>query len=316
MSISLLVPTRMRPDSLLRFYNTAMSQARDPYKIEVIAFRDEDDYSYNDLYSRPGLTIISGNGLNLAEMWNECAKVARGNILGLFGDDVVFRTRDWDVVVEHTFNQAFDKCLLVYGHDGSPMGEQIATHFFLHRNWMNTVGYFVPPYFSAGYVDTWWNDVAKELGRMRYIPILTEHLHHGYGKSENDETYRLGSQRVIDDDLDALYNSPEMVAKRQADVEKLRAYIRPPAISEPVVTEETTVYIAHKDWAEGELIHKSFKIQEIKSRFSTLSEYEQAQRYKRDLYMKSIQQKKDAKKKAAELAQAKAARRRGRGRRR
>jgi hypothetical protein len=47
--ISLLLPTRQRPEQLKRFYDSAMSLANKPYEVEVVVYIDKDDRSYNHL---------------------------------------------------------------------------------------------------------------------------------------------------------------------------------------------------------------------------------------------------------------------------
>ena len=49
-----------------------------------------------------------------------------------------------------------------------PRRKNFLTHGFLHRNWVETVGYFVPPYFSSDFNDTWLNEVADMIGRKIY----------------------------------------------------------------------------------------------------------------------------------------------------
>jgi hypothetical protein len=35
----------------------------------------------------------------------------------------------------------------------------------LHKNWINTLGYFLPPHFYHWYVDTWTRDLAIKINR-------------------------------------------------------------------------------------------------------------------------------------------------------
>ena len=97
------------------------------------------------------------------------------------------------------------------------------THGFIHRNWADTVGYFVPPYFVSDYNDTWLNDVSKELGRHCFVDILTEHMHPGAGKHVYDETHLERLERHRLHDVDTLYCN--MADKRHDDVLKLKMYI-------------------------------------------------------------------------------------------
>ena len=46
----------------------------------------------------------------------------------------------------------------------------------------------MPPYFCADYVDTWLDDVARKINRIKYLPnVITEHMHFSVNKSKYDE---------------------------------------------------------------------------------------------------------------------------------
>jgi len=186
--ISLLLPTRRRPNSLIRLYASAMMTADNPEDIEIIAYVDYDDNSYMGI-QLPRLDIIHGERLRIAEAWNKCWEGCNGEYLGLVGDDVIFKTKGWDTKVLEAFEQVEDKIAFVYGDDGSLQGKTFGTHGFIHQRWAVTVGYFVPPQFSANMVDRWLNEVAEALGRLRYIDISMEHLHHAFNKATFDQTY-------------------------------------------------------------------------------------------------------------------------------
>lgn len=199
-------------------YESALNTARYPGNVEVVVYTDEDDNSYDGL-NLFNMTLIKGPQLSISEAWNKCWESASGAMLGLFGDDVMFRTENWDETVTGALNEFDDHIMYVFGDDGSPTGKTFGTHGFIHQNWAKTVGYFVPPYFAANCVDTWLNDVAKALGRHRYIDHYWEHCHALMGKAEDDATYRLGRERA--GRPEALY--AQMGAERQIDVDKLRA---------------------------------------------------------------------------------------------
>jgi hypothetical protein len=99
------------------------------------------------------------------------------------------------------------------------------------RKWCDTLGYFTPGVFKFGYNDTWVYDIAKRLGRCHWISSVTaEHMHFNQGKSQKDDTYRWnrdGDRGYMIDGFDVeTYVSLEMVEKRMADADKLRAVMR------------------------------------------------------------------------------------------
>lgn len=216
--ISILVPSRGRPKEFERMWKSALDTANTKSQIEFVVYRDEDsEYNYPE-----NCQIIKGERIVLSEMWNECAKIAKGDILMHAGDDIVFKTQGWDKLVEQEFKKYDDKILMVHGDDGF-FQERFGTHGFIHKNWVKVVGYFVPPYFSSDFNDTWLNDVANMIKRRVYIPIVTEHMHWTFGKGELDQTHKDRIQRHFADNVEQLYG--EKLPERIADAKKLQAFI-------------------------------------------------------------------------------------------
>lgn len=209
-----------------RLYNSAMDTADNPEAIEFVIYVDDDDGSYDNL-ELPRLKKIRGERIVLSKMWNACYEAATGDIFHHCGDDNVFRTQGWDTVVRGAFKQESDHIMFVYGNDGNGESErnQFGTHGFVHRNWVKVVGYFVPPYFVSDYNDTFLNDVAKKLGRHRFVDILIEHMHYSLGKMEVDQNTRDRLNRHASQKPDMLYNSDEFQKEMEEKREKLQEFI-------------------------------------------------------------------------------------------
>ena len=201
--ISLLVPTRGRPIEFRRMLESAMDLATYPRQLEVIAYHDEDDTS--GYYGFEKVQWIKGERILLSQMWNECYDRSAGEILMHCGDDIIFRTPGWDTVVRETFAASEDKILLVHGDDVTPNTDALATHGFLHRRWVETLGYFVPPLFSSDWNDVWLTEVADMIGRRVKIDIVTDHMHYAFDKAPYDETYRQREERGARDDVGKIY---------------------------------------------------------------------------------------------------------------
>lgn len=216
--ISILCPTRGRPVEFKRMVDSARGLATHARRIEIVAYHDEDDTS--GYYGLNKIQWIKGPRIVLSEMWNECYRASRGEILMHCGDDIVFRTAGWDVIVREAFRDSPDKILLVHGDDMSPNTDVLATHGFLHRRWVETVGYFVPPYFSSDWNDVWLTEVADHVGRRVKVPIVTEHMHYSFGKAERDQNTAEREERGIRDGVVELYEKTH--AERIADAQKLK----------------------------------------------------------------------------------------------
>jgi hypothetical protein len=180
--ISLLVPSRGTPERLETMLKSVEDTVTLLNNIQIVLRLDDDDPSLDDYYALRNkislsiaLVVRPSIFPDMGRLWNECFAHSYGEILQVASDDLVYRTKDWDLAVYSAFEECSDKMLLVYGKDGG-MNERLATHPFLHREWVHTVGYLTPPYALVYGNDDWIFLMAKELGRTKYLPdVFIEH---------------------------------------------------------------------------------------------------------------------------------------------
>jgi hypothetical protein len=155
-------------------------------------------------------------------MVNKLMPLVREDIFFFGGDDLVFRTSNWDLKIIEKFNLIQDKIALLYGDDLSlvPHLKYFATHPILHRKWVECLGYLAPPYFSSDYADTWLNELADSIGRKFKLDFVNEHMHWYFGKSPLDSTYAENRQRFSKDRPNELYD--HLLQIRQQDIQKLK----------------------------------------------------------------------------------------------
>lgn len=219
--ISVCCPTRGRPESMRRLAESIRATAAG--EVELVFYIDLDDGPSCAAAVELGARHFLGERIVLSDMWNACAAAASGDIVMQCADDIVFRTPGWDLEVEAAFARVPDRIALVYGND-LVHGPRLGTHGFIHRAWMDAVGYMLPPGFSCDMSDLWVNEVAEELGRRVYLPrVITEHMHPSVGKGRLDQTHRDRLARGRADDVTALYAA--RAGERAAHVAKLRAVI-------------------------------------------------------------------------------------------
>ncbi len=228
-TISLLCPTRGRPDNMGRLVKSALETASDKEKFQVVFYIDEDDIASQDalraMQGYYGFRVcgIVGKRILLSEMWNVCYQFALGPIYMHAGDDLNFLTQGWDFKVREAFSQYPDRIVLVFGNDGNGTrgaNPDFPTHSFLHKNWIDTVGYFCPNKFSSDYNDVWLDFLATYINRKHKIDILTDHLHYAYGKGPLDQTHKDRLERHHKDNPAKIYE--DSLDERLADVAKLR----------------------------------------------------------------------------------------------
>jgi len=108
----------------------------------------------------------------------------RYDVVGMFGDDVRFRTYAWDALVV--------RCLtarpgLLYGRDGC-QDELLATQAFVSTQLVLAVGHVYSPCFKSLFADKALMELAAAAGCLQYEPeLFTEHMHWSLGKSLKDD---------------------------------------------------------------------------------------------------------------------------------
>jgi glycosyl transferase/beta-hydroxylase protein BlmF len=221
------MPTRGRPDNIVRLIRSIEETVDDVNAIELIVrFDNDDDQTINLMVGLESKILIKPICLPrpkvLSQAWNEAWYCASGDIFMLCGDDIIFRTNGWDTRVRLEFDKYHDKILVVYGRDGI-QNELLATHSFVHRNWTDAIGYFTPHGYMY-YNDVWIHNLGKKVSRLVYMDdVFIEHMHHSVGKSVNDDVYCAMGVKHIEDTK--RYDSDNDQNLLQVDTNRLKQYI-------------------------------------------------------------------------------------------
>ncbi|HQT46610.1 MAG TPA: hypothetical protein PLY97_05245 [Acidocella sp.] len=203
--ISLLMPTRERPELARRFLRSVLATAQHPEAVEVIMYVDEDDKESHAL-DCPGLEVIriigprqSMGGYNMG-----CLAQARGEIIMLMNDDVVIRTAGWDETLRRLDASVPDRIYLAYGNDLFK-GQKLCTFPILPRRVCEVLREPFHRAYRGAFIDYHLMDIFKRLerhgkSRIFYLSDLVfEHLHYRTGKAAFDTTY--GARGRFEDDM-------------------------------------------------------------------------------------------------------------------
>lgn len=237
--ITLCCPTHKRPKQMRRLYESIIDTAWHFEDIELVFYIDNNDIESKEEFKNiireriihdqdiPYIKFIDGPKIVLADMWNKCQQAGQGPIYMVCADDIVFSSEDWDKLIIDKFEEYPDKIALIYGRDGGK-NESLATHPFLHQNWIDTVGYFTPPYFEFCMCDKWLDYVAQKIGRRVFIKeVYTAHWHCENRKfcpsGQPDQTRREMQARGAKQDFRGLYHKKGK--ERDEDAEKLLRFI-------------------------------------------------------------------------------------------
>jgi hypothetical protein len=203
--ISLLLPTRERPQLARRFLQSVAEQSAYPQGVEIILYADEDDVASHGI-DYPGLVIrrLIGPRQSMGSYNSDCLAASIGGIVVLVNDDMVIRTHGWDEKLRQLDESVDDKIYLAYGNDMFKKGN-LCTFPILSRR---TCEVLQEPYHHAyrgAFIDYHLMDIFKRLEHVGYPRIfymkdvVFEHLHYRTGKAEKDATYTARGR--FDDDM-------------------------------------------------------------------------------------------------------------------
>ena len=203
--ISVLIPTRKRVRMLDRLLHSIWNMSSSEDAVEVLLRCDEDDRETIDYLEgiksqNHNLQVLVGprkDGYkSIPSYMNDMAAVAKGNILMCCNDDVIFRTKNWDRIVEN---------IAVHYTDGifdigvnSILNAQFFVFSIVSRQWFDIVGYLINTRIL------WWGkffkDISDAFGRSPYVPeIVVEHDWAGYYSDvTNAEAQKWLSEIVLD----------------------------------------------------------------------------------------------------------------------
>jgi len=182
--ISLLCPSRGQPELATKMVNSAIELAGSP--IEIQLYLNEDDPKLQQYFNLIDSKYISvGPDRSPIYSWNIMAEQAKYDYLFLIGHDGWFETENWAPKIVKHFDNYPDKIAFVFPSvegqewEGGHLTADHCPHFCIHKNWTKTLGYFLPPQFHHWYVDTWYREIAKMLGRYHRItdvktPLLVD----------------------------------------------------------------------------------------------------------------------------------------------
>ena len=194
MDISILLPTRERPDLVRRMLDSLIGTASRPERIEVILYADDDDFTSQAItHDGVALRKLTAPRQRMGAITRACYAACRGQYIQLANDDIIYRTLRWDDQVLEAFGEFGDDVALVWGnylHSGMP------AHPFLSRTVCDVVGKICPAEYDREFIDTHLYDIFRLLrqqghNRMRYLPeVIVEHCHVFAGKMAPDATFQ------------------------------------------------------------------------------------------------------------------------------
>jgi hypothetical protein len=156
--IALLCPSKGRPELYKRMVDSAASTGK-AMRYVWLAVSEEDAPKYHQDWNR----VIVPDGMPTVHKWNMLAQHAMRDpevkMFMLAADDIIFQTHTWDRALIESYETLKNKIHCWHLLDSrDPEG---TPHPVVSREWIEAMGYFVPPIFCHFYPDTWTVAIAK-----------------------------------------------------------------------------------------------------------------------------------------------------------
>ena len=234
MKIGLLIPSRERLNLKLTLISSIITSVHNINNVVLYFGIDEDDPTLDIALkieqAIPFVRIVlipnEKKFIGINRIWNQLAANCREEIFGYIGDDMVFRTPDWDALIIKEFrnNLPADKIKMVHCWDGYH-GPNLCVNAFVHRKYYEVMGYFCRPEFLINYSDKWMYQQFKAFDRVTYLPdVYIEHNHYVFGRRSIDET----AKRMLADNHDKISDAmwKQLRPQHIEDIQKLGKYIQ------------------------------------------------------------------------------------------
>jgi hypothetical protein len=233
MKIAILVPSRERMNRRLTLLTSIITSVSDINNVNIYFGVDMDDPTRDLVYkiaaAIPCVKVVDihndGKFIGLGKMWNICVENSTEEIISMIGDDMVFKTPNWDleVIKEFTENCPEDKIKAIHCNDDCH-GAKLAVNLFCHRKFVEVTGRFMREEFMINWVDQWLHQVFSAFGRLKYRgDIMIEHRHWVLGKDNRDKV----ADRMAIADANKISDKLwfDLVQERIEDVKKVSNYL-------------------------------------------------------------------------------------------
>jgi len=233
MKIAILVPTRERMNNRLTLLFSILTTVSNINNVNIYYGVDKDDPTLDTIKKVskgiPCLKVIeidnNGEFLGLGKLWNMLVDESSEDIISMIGDDMVFKTKDWDLKILNEFKEMPKDCIKAVHCNDDYHGAKLAVNLFCHRKYVDVLGKFMREEFKINWVDQWLHQIFSAFNRLIYRDdIMIEHRHWVLGKTVHDNTATRMSIADSNKISDQLWY--DLVDERIKDVKLLSKYLK------------------------------------------------------------------------------------------
>lgn len=217
MTISVLLPSRGRPDSLRASIASLRDHAADRSTLEILVATDPDDPHTLDVAAVLGATVWTAperyGYAQLHLYFNRLADLASGSWLLLWNDDAIMTTTGWNERIAEVPDEVMVADLQ------SQLSPSFCCFPAVRRRAIVATGGVYSPH--TPHVDSWWQDIGRQSGTIRPVDVHVRHDRFDLTGAHHDPTYLEG--RAGPGLRDSEYFSAEVQAHVAAAADRLRA---------------------------------------------------------------------------------------------
>lgn len=214
--------------------------ADDINNFQISIVTDKTDHTHEQLLEKlkdlPSVVFLERADVSdfpgLVWYWEYIIKKTKGDtdIFGMVGDDMIFKNKGWDSLILKFFNGIPDRIGLLHFNEGGSHGPNLCINSFIHKKWVEVLGYYNDIRLKGDYSDNFLFDIANGINRRGYVKDnVIEHLHWavgGKGEKDNTAERRISVDENVYDGMPShqVYeiHSKPLVAD---SIRKLKAYI-------------------------------------------------------------------------------------------
>ena len=192
--ISIILPTRGRPEVLLKSLKTVIEKASKPERVEILLGIDEDDPETKDMLQGPLADYLKDKNVEcrasifkplgytqLHTYVNTLASGAKGQWIFFWNDDGLMVSDAWDEIIDQ-YNGQFKLLAPTDNHDGHPY----AIFPIVPRDWFMLMDHLS----MNAQNDTWLSHIAYMLDIFERIELEFIHDRADITGNNNDETFK------------------------------------------------------------------------------------------------------------------------------